>query len=196
MKNLISKNLKMIFAGLAIIFVASFSAPEASAQRRLPNLGNINIGNVGNMVKMKVGEITLERIDFRRQTADLSIGLEIGNTFIPVNLKDFDYRVSLYNSDFIEGNYGNLKLNGSRPTQLKLPVTVNLRSIPQVIWQAFKNRGRINYELDTGFTLPLYVTEKRFDKSFSGEVPLKSLVDAASILRASQLNNRTILSRF
>ena len=186
----------MIFAGLAIIFVASFSAPEASAQRRLPNLGNINIGNVGNMVKMKVGEITLERIDFRRQTADLSIGLEIGNTFIPVNLKDFDYRVSLYNSDFIEGNYGNLKLNGSRPTQLKLPVTVNLRSIPQVIWQAFKNRGRINYELDTGFTLPLYVTEKRFDKSFSGEVPLKSLVDAASILRASQLNNRTILSRF
>ena len=37
------------------------------------------------------------------------------------------------------------------------------------------------------FTLPLFVIEKRFDKSFSGEVPLKTLVDAATLLRASKL---------
>ncbi len=30
-------------------------------------------------------------------------------------------------------------------------------------------------------------TEQRFDQSFAGEVPLRTLVDAASILRASNV---------
>jgi hypothetical protein len=48
----------------------------------------------------------------------------------------------------------------------------------------------LQFDLDTGFTLPLYVFEKRFDQSFSGEVPLKSLVDAASLLRAMRFGGR------
>ncbi|MDQ4120772.1 MAG: LEA type 2 family protein [Acidobacteriota bacterium] len=168
---------------LVMLFALAFSG-EAYGQKRLPN---VEVGS--RLVKMNVGEITLERIDFRNQTAQMSIALDVSNSFIPVNLKDFDYRLNLYGDEFIEGNYGDLRLNGNRPTRLNLPVTVNLRSIPSVVWQAFKNRGQIRYQLDTGFTLPLYFTEKRFDKSFAGEVPLKSLVDAASILRASQLGN-------
>ena len=168
---------------LTMFFALAFSS-ETLGQRRLPN---IDVGS--RLVKMKVGEIVLERIDFRNQTAQMSLAVDVSNTFVPVNLKDFDYRLNLYNSELIEGNYGDLRLNGNRPTRLNLPVTVNLRSIPNVVWQAFKNRGQIRYQLDTGFTLPLYFTEKRFDKSFDGEVPLKSLVDAASILRASQLSN-------
>lgn len=187
MKNMILTKIKPFFGVLTLaLAILAFAPQQAEAQqRRLPK---VNIGNFGsNMVKMKVGDITLNRINFRNQTADLTVGLDVANTFIPVNLKDFDYRVRLYESEFIEGSYGDLRLNGKRSTRLNLPVTVNLRSVPQVIWQAFRNRGNIRYELDTGFTLPLYVTEKRFDKSFNGEVPLKSLVDAASILRASQL---------
>ncbi|MGH9942415.1 MAG: hypothetical protein ACRD9R_08670 [Pyrinomonadaceae bacterium] len=42
----------------------------------------------------------------------------------------------------------------------------------------------MRYQLDAGFTLPLFVFEQRIDRSFNGEVPLKSVVDAASILRA------------
>ncbi len=169
---------------LLLMFFALAFGGEAFGQRRLPN---IDVGS--RLVKMKVGEITLERIDFRNQTARMSVALDVSNTFVPVNLKDFDYRLNLYNSELLEGNYGDLRLNGNRPTRLNLPVMVNLRSIPNVVWQAFKNRGQIRYQLNTGFTLPLYFTEKRFDKSFDGEVPLKSLVDAASILRASQLSN-------
>jgi hypothetical protein len=70
---------------------------------------------------------------------------------------------------------------------VNLPLTVHLRSIPNVVWSAFTNRGRLRYELDSAFTLPLFITEKRFDQNFSGEVPLRSLVDAASILRARRL---------
>jgi hypothetical protein len=66
---------------------------------------------------------------------------------------------------------------------------MNLRSIPGVLWSAFSNRGRVKYQLDAGFTLPLFVMEKRFDQSFSGEVPLRSLVDAASLLRARRLSD-------
>lgn len=178
------KYLQTTTTALLMMFFAFALSGEAFAQRRLPQ---IDVGS--RLVKMKVGEITLERIDFRNQTAQMSVALDVSNTFIPVSLKDFDYRLNLYGSEFIEGNYGDLRLNGNRQTRLNLPVTVNLRSIPGVVWQAFKNRGQIRYQLDTGFTLPLYVTEKRFDKSFEGEVPLKSLVDAASILRASQFGN-------
>ena len=182
MKNLIESRFRIVLSILLLVASFYLFQENAAAQRRLPN---IDVSS--RLVKMKVGEITLESIDFRNQTAKMNLALDIQNTFVPVNLKDFDYRLSLYNNDIIEGSYGALKLNGQRPTRLNLPVTVNLRSIPGVMWQAFRNRGQVQYQLDTGFTLPLYFTEKRFDKSFDGEVPLRSLVSAASILRASQL---------
>ena len=140
------------------------------------------------LINIDVSEIVLEAIDFRDQTARMSVGLDITNALIPISLKDFEYRLRLYGLDAIEGNYdGLMKIGSKRGSRINLPITVNLRSIPQVIWSAFKNRGRINFDLDTAFTLPLYVFEKRFDKSFSGEVPLKTLVDAATLLRASRL---------
>jgi hypothetical protein len=139
-------------------------------------------------VQLRVGEVTLQSIDFRNQTADLTLGLDVANGLIPVSLKDFDYRLRLADSDLIEGRHdGNLRIGGRRASRVNLPVTVHLRSIPKVVWSAFTNRGRLRYDLDSAFTLPLFVTEKRFDQSFSGEVPLRSLVDAASILRAQRI---------
>jgi hypothetical protein len=167
---------------MVLALVAFGSAQETSAQMRLPDLGRI--GDAVN-VQLKVGEITLESIDFRNQTANLNVGLDVANGLIPVSLKDFDYRLRLGDRDLIEGSHdGTLKVGGRKASRVNLPVTVHLRSIPGVVWSAFTNRGRLSYELDSAFTLPLFITEKRFDQNFSGEVPLRSLVDAASILRA------------
>ncbi|HUE80931.1 MAG TPA: LEA type 2 family protein [Pyrinomonadaceae bacterium] len=176
-----------VFASLvALTLVVVGSATETSAQMRLPDLGSL--GNAVN-VQIKVGEITLESIDFQRQTASLSIGLDVANGLIPVSLKDFDYRLRLADRDLIEGTHqGTLKVGGRQASRVNLPVTVHLRSIPNVVWSAFTNRGRLSYDLDSAFTLPLFITEKRFDQSFSGEVPLRSVVDAASILRARQVS--------
>lgn len=169
---------------LAAALFISAATGEASAQFRMPDLGRI--GDAVN-VQIKVGEITLESIDFRNQTANLNVGLDVANGFIPVSLKDFDYRLRLADQDLIEGTHnGTLKVGGRKASRVNLPLTVHLRSIPNVVWSAFTNRGRLRYDLDSAFTLPLFVTEKRFDQSFSGEVPLRSLVDAASILRAQR----------
>ena len=173
---------RMLVMLIALALVAFGSAQKTSAQLRLPDLGRI--GDAVN-VQLKVGEITLESIDFRNQTANLNVGLDVANGFIPVSLKDLDYRLRLGDQDLIEGTHdGTLKVGGKRASRVNLPVTVHLRSIPGVVWSAFTNRGRLSYELDSAFTLPLFITEKRFDQNFSGEVPLRSLVDAASILRA------------
>lgn len=175
----------LLITALSIILVGLGAATEATAQLRLPDLGRV--GDAVN-VQLKVSEITLESIDFREQTADLSIGLDVANGLIPVSLKDFDYRLRLGDRDLIEGTHdGTLKVGGRRASRVNLPVTVHFRSIPGVVWSAFSNRGRLRYELDSAFTLPLFITEKRFDQSFSGEVPLRSLVDAASIMRARGL---------
>ena len=140
----------------------------------------------GKLLDVKVGELTLESIDFRDQTAHLSLGLET-NSLVPVTLKDFDYRLRLAGQDAVEGTYGgSLKIGGRRGSRVELPIVVHLRSIPGVVWSAFRNRGRVGYELESGFTVPLFITERRFDQSFAGEVPLRSLVDAATILRASR----------
>ena len=184
LKNVFAK-LGKTGALLAVALVIFASAPEASAQWRLPELGRI--GDSVN-VQIKVGEITLESIDFQNQTANLNIGLDVANGLIPVSLKDFDYRLRLADRDVIEGTHnGTLKVGGRRASRVTLPVTVHLRSIPSVVWSAFTNRGRLRYELDSAFTLPLFITERRFDQSFSGEVPLRTVVDAASILRARRL---------
>ena len=184
-------------ATLAMLFFVGGSSVSSQAQMRLPDLGRI--GDAVN-VQVKVGEITLESIDFRNQTANLTVGFDVANGLIPVSLKDFDYRLRLADQDVIDGShYGTLKIGGRKASRVNLPVTVHLRSIPNVVWSAFTNRGRLRYDLDSSFTLPLFVTEKRFDQSFSGEVPLRSLVDAASILRARRIGDGrstgTILDR-
>ena len=143
----------------------------------------------GKLVDIKLGELTLESIDFRDQTARLNLGLDISNSLVPVTLKDFDYSLRLAGQDAIEGTYnGALKIGGRKGSRVNLPVVVHLRSIPGVVWSAFRNQGRVDYELESGFTVPLLITERRFDQSFSGEVPLRTLVDAASILRASRMS--------
>ena len=174
---------------LMLLAVITFgSASEVTAQ--FPDLGRLgDLGRIGDAVnvQVKLGEITLESIDFRNQTADLNLGLDVANGLIPVSLKDFDYSLRLADRDVIEGTHqGSLKIGGRRASRVNLPVTVHLRSIPSVVWSAFTNRGRLRYDLDSAFTLPLFITEKRFDQSFSGEVPLRSVVDAASILRAQR----------
>jgi hypothetical protein len=160
-----------------LLAVMAASAP-AQTRRASSRYGD-------KLIDLKVAEVVLESIDFSNQTARLSVGLEITNSLIPISLKDFDYRLRLYGLETIEGGYdGTMKLGGKQGSRVNLPLEVNLRSIPGVVWSAFSNRGKLKFDLDTAFTLPLLVFEKRFDKSFSGEVPLKSLVDAASILRA------------
>lgn len=163
------------------LFVLAFGASAQAQRIPVERLG-------GQLVKFKVGELTLESIDFRDQTARLSLGLDVSNGLVPVSLKDFDYRLSLNGQETIEGVHdGELRIGGRRSSRVNLPVTVHLRSIPGAVWSAFRNQGRVQYELDTAFTLPLFITERRFDQSFSGEVPLRTLVDAASIMRASNM---------
>ena len=182
MKSMVPGRRRFAAALFAVsLFVTAFGA-SASAQGRLPE----RMG--GRLVKIKVGEITLESIDFRDQTARLNLGLDISNGLLPVSLKDFDYALRLNGEETIEGTHaGTLKVGGRNSSRVNLPLTVHLRSIPGTIWSAFRNRGRVQYELDAGFTLPLFITEQRFDQSFAGEVPLRTLVDAASILRASNM---------
>jgi hypothetical protein len=175
---------KMLPAGRALalfLFVLTLGvAAQAQGRSPIERLG-------GKLVDVKVGELTLESIDFRNQTARLSLGLEVSNSLVPVTLKDFDYRLRLAGQDAIEGTHdGALKIGGRKGSRVNLPVVVHLRSIPGVVWSAFRNQGRIGYELDSGFTVPLFITERRFDQSFAGEVPLRTLVDAATILRASR----------
>ena len=165
---------------LAFFVVALCAGAQAQGRSTAERLG-------GRLVNIKVGELTLESSDFREQTARLYLGLEVANGLVPVTLKDFDYRLRLAGQDAIEGtHYGDLRIGGRKGSRVNLPLTVHLRSIPNVVWTAFRNQGRIDYELDSGFTVPLFITEKRFDQSFAGEVPLRSLVDAASIIRASR----------
>jgi hypothetical protein len=105
------------------------------------------------LVSISLSEIVLESINFHDQTAQMSVGLDVTNALIPVSLKDFEYRLRLYGLEMIEGSYdGVMKIGSKRGSRINLPVTVNLRSIPEVIWSAFKNRGRLSFDLDTAFT--------------------------------------------
>ncbi len=168
----------------ALALTLSIFASSTPAQSRRPARGL----DAGRLINISLREVTLQSIDFRDQTARMNLALEITNALLPLSLKDFDYRLRLYGLDTIEGSYdGVMKLGGRNGSRVNLPLVVNLRSIPGVVWSAFTNHGRLKFDLDTAFTLPLFVFEKRFDKSFSGEVPLRSVVDAASILRARRL---------
>src|SRR3712207_9181630 len=68
---------------LALAFFVAALGVAAQAQ------GRVDVGRLGgSLVKLKVGELTLESIDFRDQTARLSLGLDVSNGLVPVTLKD------------------------------------------------------------------------------------------------------------
>ena len=171
---------RIIYHALALALCIVGLTTSASAQWRRP------VEQLGDkLVDIKVGEVTLESINLREQTASLSVRLDVSNPYLPVKLKDFAYRLSLFDRETIVGHQpGTTRLGGRGNTRIDLPVTVNLRSIPDVLWSAFSNRGRVNYRLDTDFTVPLFIMDKRFEQSFSGELPLRTLVEAATILLA------------
>ncbi|MGH9942416.1 MAG: hypothetical protein ACRD9R_08675 [Pyrinomonadaceae bacterium] len=55
-------------------------------------------------------------------------------TPVPAPLKDFDYRLSLFEQEVISGNLdGTSKIGGRRGSRFNLPVVVSLRSIPGVV---------------------------------------------------------------
>ncbi|HYY42887.1 MAG TPA: LEA type 2 family protein [Pyrinomonadaceae bacterium] len=163
-----------LFALSLVCVVALAASASAQGQRA-----------AGNLVDIKVSDVTLEAVNFRDQTARMSVGLDISNGLVPVKLKDFDYRLRLFNEDFIDGRYdGTMKIGGKQASRVSLPVTLSLRSVPNIVWNAFSNRGQVSYQLDAGFTIPLFIFNKRVQANFDGEVPLRSLVDAATILRA------------
>ena len=165
---------------LSLFLLGMASSVEAQTRRTPAGLGN-------RLISLDVSEITLEAIDLRNQTARLNVGLDVSNALVPLSLKDFEYRLSLYGVPTITGRHdGTMRIGGRTASRINLPVEVQLRSIPNTLWQAFSNRGNIRYELDTGFTLPLFVFEQRLNQSFSGEVPLRSVVDAATIARAQR----------
>ncbi len=178
-KTRASLSRKAMVLALSLAFLVSNASAQTSRRSG---------GYTDKLIDIKLSEITLESIDFRSQRARMNLILEISNSILPISIKDFDYRLSLYGLDTISGTHdGEMKLGGRRGSRIDLPLEVNLRSIPGVIWSAFTNGGKLKFDLDTAFTLPLIIFERRFDKSLSGEVPLKSLVDAAQILRARGL---------
>src|ERR1044071_4622329 len=80
----------------------------------------------GKLLDVKAGEVTLESIGCRDQTARLSLGLET-NSLVPVTLKDFDYSLRLAGQDAIEGTYGGaLKIGGRRSSRVNLPIVVQI----------------------------------------------------------------------
>lgn len=173
----------LLISSCLLVLLALSGVAHAQGRRGADNISD-------SLLDIKVSEITLESIDFRNQRARMSVGLDVSNRLVPVKLKDFDYRLSLFEQEMIEGSYqGTMRVGGRTPSRISLPVEVNLRSIPGVVWNAFSNRGQVRYQLDAGFTLPLFIFNKRVDQSFSGEVPLRSLVDAASLMRARRLGS-------
>src|SRR4051812_18360666 len=107
-------NLKARILSLGVVagILAFGATSEANAQFRLPDLGRI--GDAVN-AQLKVSEVTLESINFRDQTASLSVSLDVANGLIPVSLKDFDYSLRLADQDLIEGHHdGTLKVGGRR----------------------------------------------------------------------------------
>ena len=67
--NKVRTRFSIMAVALAAIFFVAGSSVSTQAQMRFPDLGRI--GDAVN-VQVKVGEITLESIDFRNQTANLS----------------------------------------------------------------------------------------------------------------------------
>ncbi len=126
--------------------------------------------------------VTINSIDWWNQTADAVVTVEITNPAIAMRVKDVGYHLRLNGARVAEGKLDReIHISAASTTDVDLPVTVNLRSLPAAVWNMLTGGLSLRYEVEAEYALSVFgINTERMKTSFSGDVPVMKALSSLS----------------
>jgi LEA14-like dessication related protein len=127
-------------------------------------------------------DIHFDKLDLWKKTVEMIAVVEIKNQGAALKLRDMNYKLKLNDHPVAEGKYADeIALSATDKTEVQLPFTLDLTSLPGVTWDMLTESFTLRYEIETEFTLPLFAALKHTQKtSFKGDLPIGEAVYSLS----------------
>ncbi len=135
-----------------------------------------------NQPQVTLKNINFDKFDLWKKTVEVIAVVEIKSQGVALKLRDVNYKLNLNDNAVAEGKYEKeIEIPATGETEIKLPFTLDLTSLPGVTWDMITESFTLRYEIETEFTIPLFATLKHTQKtSFKGDLPLGEAVYSLS----------------
>jgi LEA14-like dessication related protein len=149
---------------LAVAVILFALGPAAQAQEKKP------------AVSLK--GVSVEGVDWSKRTAETRLSIEVENAGPAFKLKDLSYRLKLNDKQAGEGKYEQeITVPAGSSTTFDLPCSVDLSAVPGIAWGIIAGGFDVHYELETEFTLPVFLAlNPRIKTAIGGDLSLASTV--------------------
>lgn len=152
--------LKSTRTTVALLIFLTCAAATQAAQDKKPT------------VKLK--GIAVKHITLADQTAETTVSIEIQNPGPGFKIKDASYQLNLNGRPAAEGKHTEeIHVPAESTVTVDLPVTLHLSALPAVTWSTVTDGLKLNYELETEFTIPLLAMfDHKIKTAFKGDLAL------------------------
>jgi LEA14-like dessication related protein len=135
-----------------------------------------------NKPQVVLKDINFDKFDLWKKTVEMIAVVEIKSPGVALKLRDVNYKLKLNDNPVAEGQYEqDVELPATGETEIKLPFTLDLTSLPGVTWDMITESFTLRYEIETAFTIPLFAALNHTQKtSFKGDLPLGEAVYSLS----------------
>jgi LEA14-like dessication related protein len=122
--------------------------------------------------------VSIERVDWDARSAETKLSIAIDNPGSAFTLKDLSYRLKLNDSQAAEGKYPKeIAVPGHSSVAFNLPCSVDLAAMPGIAWRIIAGGFDVHYELETEFTVPIFLwISPRIKSSIAGDLSLLGTV--------------------
>lgn len=138
--------------------------------------------SAANKPQVLLKDINFDKFDLWKKTIEVIAIVEIKSPGVALKLQDLNYKLKLNDNAVAEGKYEKeIAIPATGETEIKLPFTLDLTTLPGVTWDMMSESFTLRYEIETEFTIPLFATLKHTQKtSFKGDLPLGEAVYSLS----------------
>ncbi len=159
---------------LFLLFLLLFSSPLAFAQEANPA--------EARQPQVVLKTINFDKFDLWKKTVEVIAVVEIKSQGVALKLQEVNYKLKLNDNPVAEGKYEKeIAIPASGESEINLPFTLDLTSLPGVTWDMISESFTLRYEIETEFTIPLFATLKHTQKtSFKGDLPLGEAIYSLS----------------
>ena len=134
----------------------------------------------GKKRRVELKSVKVNGADLQKRTADATVSVEITNPHGGFRIKDVKYRLKVNGEQAAEGKYiSEIRVPEGATVTIDVPLTVSLAALPSVGWSTLIDGFMLRYEIETEFTVPVFMFINRKVKTiFTGEMPVKNLLSA------------------
>lgn len=122
--------------------------------------------------------VSVKAVNWNNRTVQTELTIAVENPGPAFKLSDLSYRLKLNDKQAAEGKYDKeIEVPARSSATFDLPCAVDLSALPGVAWAVVAGGFDVHYELETEFSVPLFLTiTPRLKTSIEGDLSLTETI--------------------